>query len=41
MDGFELPDGTRQELDEAGFTIIPGPVAAEDSLAWVPPMTQP
>jgi hypothetical protein len=31
MDGFELPDGARQELDEAGFTIIPGPVAGRGS----------
>jgi hypothetical protein len=29
-DGFELPAGARQELDEAGFTIVPGPVPAED-----------
>ncbi len=30
MDGFELSAGARQELDEAGFTILPGPVQAED-----------
>jgi hypothetical protein len=30
MDGFELSAGARQELDEAGFTVIPGPVPTED-----------
>jgi hypothetical protein len=30
IDGFELSAGSRQELDEAGFTIVPGPVAAEN-----------
>jgi ectoine hydroxylase-related dioxygenase (phytanoyl-CoA dioxygenase family) len=30
MDGFGLSAGVRQELDEAGFTVIPGPVPTED-----------
>ncbi len=30
MDGFELFAGAGQELDEAGFTIVPGPVPPED-----------
>ena len=30
IDGFELSANTRQDLDEAGFTVIPGPVPAED-----------
>ena len=30
MDGFELSAGASRELDEAGFTIIPGPVASQD-----------
>jgi len=30
MDSFELCAGARQELDEAGFTVIPGPVAVEN-----------
>jgi ectoine hydroxylase-related dioxygenase (phytanoyl-CoA dioxygenase family) len=30
MNGFELPAGSHRELDEAGFTIIPGPVPTED-----------
>jgi ectoine hydroxylase-related dioxygenase (phytanoyl-CoA dioxygenase family) len=29
MDDFELAAGASHELDEAGFTIIPGPVPAE------------
>ena len=33
MDGFELSAGARRELDEIGFTVIPGPVAAEDLAA--------
>jgi ectoine hydroxylase-related dioxygenase (phytanoyl-CoA dioxygenase family) len=30
MDGFELPAGARQELDDAGFTVIPGPVPTDE-----------
>jgi len=30
LDGFELPAGSSRELDEAGFTIVPGPVPAAD-----------
>ena len=30
MDGCELSAGARQELDEAGFTVIPGQVPTED-----------
>ncbi len=30
MDSFELCAGARQELDEDGFTVIPGPVAVEN-----------
>lgn len=30
MNGFDLPASSRQELDEAGFTIIPGPVPVAD-----------
>jgi hypothetical protein len=30
LDGFELSAGVRQELDEAGFTVIPGPVPTGD-----------
>jgi ectoine hydroxylase-related dioxygenase (phytanoyl-CoA dioxygenase family) len=30
MDVFELPAGARQQLDDAGFTVIPGAVSAED-----------
>lgn len=30
MDGFELDACARQELDEAGFTIMAGPVPADD-----------
>jgi hypothetical protein len=30
MDGFELPADACRELDEAGFTIIPGPVPTQD-----------
>jgi len=30
MDGFELSADACRELDEAGFTIIPGPVPTQD-----------
>ncbi len=30
LDGFELFAGAGQELDEAGFTVVPGPVPTED-----------
>jgi ectoine hydroxylase-related dioxygenase (phytanoyl-CoA dioxygenase family) len=30
LDGFDLSAGARQELDEAGFTIVPGPVPSQD-----------
>jgi len=30
MSGFELPASARQELDEAGFTIVPGPTPVKD-----------
>jgi hypothetical protein len=30
MDGFELSADAYRELDEAGFTIIPGPVPTQD-----------
>lgn len=30
MNGFDLPANNRQELDEVGFTIIPGPVLVDD-----------
>src|SRR5271168_4742477 len=30
MNGFDLPASSRQELDEVGFTIIPGPMPAND-----------
>jgi hypothetical protein len=30
MDGFELGPSARQELDEAGFTVIPGPATAAE-----------
>ena len=30
MTGTELPGSARRELDEHGFTIIPGPVRSED-----------
>jgi hypothetical protein len=30
MNGFDLPASNRQELGEVGFTIIPGPVPADD-----------
>jgi ectoine hydroxylase-related dioxygenase (phytanoyl-CoA dioxygenase family) len=30
MNGFDLPASSRQELDEVGFTIIPGPVPVAD-----------
>jgi ectoine hydroxylase-related dioxygenase (phytanoyl-CoA dioxygenase family) len=30
MNGFDLPVSNRQELDELGFTVIPGPVPVAD-----------
>src|SRR5258708_6085249 len=30
MDSFELPAGTLQELDDAGFAVVPGPVPAAE-----------
>jgi hypothetical protein len=30
MDGFELSAYACQELDEAGFTVVPGPVPTMD-----------
>ncbi len=30
LDSFELPACARQELDEAGFTVLPGPMPAGD-----------
>jgi ectoine hydroxylase-related dioxygenase (phytanoyl-CoA dioxygenase family) len=30
MNGSDLPASNRQELDEVGFTIIPGPVPVDD-----------
>ena len=30
MDGFEVSAGARNELDQAGFTVIPGPVPTDE-----------
>lgn len=40
FDGFELSASACQELDEAGFTVVPGPCRPRTSFSWLPPMTQ-